>query len=268
MPDIIIYKNKVLQAKFDVLNYKKKAEDIIGIFGDERNRGPRQYPTTSKDNIVHRIKNNIQDIARTNIFSFQITNYPTILPSSDLLSEKFQFLIASASVPPKKITPAKQKYNGVQRRFPNTYDLDPIKVTFYLDKSYMIYKFFNLWMTEISGRSNAGVVGMSYLDDIKATCRLSILDLKKREIYYTVLTEVFPIELSELKYTTNEEKIQTVTVTLSYLDSIQPEVNNYHKQEIEAAASGYFKGLSPSATQSDIQNIISKINKLGTVLNR
>ena len=268
---IIVYKNKILQAKSDVLSYRKKAEDLLNVFKPDNNIGPKKYPEMDKNNIIQKLKSNIVDIARTNIFSFEITQFPTVLNTGNIvegINEKFNFLISKVSIPGKKIEPTKIKYNGLQKRFPNTYDLDPIEVTFYLDKSYNIYKFFNVWIAEISGRSNSGIVGLNYLDDIKAQARISILDVKKREIYYTDLSELFPIEISKMDYDTTDEKIQTVTVKFSYLESIQPETLDYHKQEIEAKSSGYFKGLSTGVSRNNIQKIVDKINNIGNILNK
>lgn len=249
-----LYKNKILQKKADILSGEKKLTDLLdfnSFFGDNRNS-------------IQKLKSKISDIARTNIFSFNINKFPTSIQESEIIKsglESTELLIKNVKIPGKNIKVSTMNYSGIQRRYPGSYDLDPIEVTFYLDKSYNIYKLFNIWISEISGRSNSGIVGMNYLENIIAEGRISIFDLKKKEIYYCVLNELFPISISDLNYDVTNEDIQTFTVKFSYLDAIQPETNNYHAKEISGIIEGLFDRIGiNNSSLSQITNVIDNIN--------
>lgn len=274
MGKLNLYKNKILQKKSDALSYGKDFDKIQKILDINTSTIYPNYGGTDKNNIVQKIKSKVIDIARTNIFSFQLTKEPNKLIGSPLLeelNESMEFLIETVNIPNKKITPIMVKYNGVQRRFPNYYDLDPIKIKFYLDKSYNIYRFFNVWITEITGRSSSGkdtgVVGLSYLDDIIAIGRIKVLDVKKEEIYYCELTELYPIEISGLSYDTKTEGVQTFEVTFSYRDAISEETKDYHSPEI-ALKQQYMKGLDPSISRITVDGIVDRIDSLRNVINK
>lgn len=290
MGSLNLYKNKVLQHKSNVLGMARDFEELNRLL---RLPDDVRYPEYKgpKDNIIQKIKSRYPDMARTNLFSFQLLGIPTKLQGLNYFSGDFnldmKFLIETCNLPQKRIDTLNVEYNGINRSFPNYYSFSdrPISINFYLDKSFSLYKMFNIWIAEITGRSTKGnhpsAIGLSYLDDISAIGRVTVFDLPSKKldeeynplmgdnnkgIYYTDLTELFPIGISEINFDSREDDIQTFTVDFSFRDALAEETKDYHKPEFDSR--GEYHTLNPATPRITLENLVDRIDRIRNVVGR
>lgn len=267
MGKLNLYKNKTLQHMWDVISGRKlDYDEVEKLLTGEISKQP--------ENIVRKIKRKYRDMARTNIFSFEIDAPPLALQNvehwkdMENINTDFKFLVSELNLPSKTVSPITISYGGINRSFPNYYTLNErLTVTFFTSKDFFLYKLFNIWLTEMTGRATmrekSVATGLRYLDDISTRARIKVYDLRKREIYMCELIELFPLKISEMKYNVGTEDIQTFSVEFSFRDILLNETDDYFKNELanrDISTLNVFKNT--------LENIVDRADSLSNILNR
>ena len=250
----------------DLRNSKSSFENLVTGLKTLRNDFSSVKTTLEREkqftNTIHRFKNKVKDVSRNNLFLFDIPKLPNSLDNGEFLSkigveldflkrDYFSLLCTSAPIPQKTINVTKIRYSGLQVPFPASMDYDSIVVKFIVDKDCTIVKFFDSWMSLISGRSGNILSGLSYYDDIKTDLYIYKVDRVGNKNYLSILEGAFPIGMSALDNSTDSEGINTIDVTFTFIG----EKINYNPDDLL------------SKIEETYNNINSRINNGNNLIN-
>lgn len=181
--------------------------------------------------VVGKFKSNVGDVARSNLFLFEIPRLPNFLENENgkkslidmgidikfLKEDYFTFLCKSANLPAKNLNITKIRYSGLQVSFPGSMNYDSITIRFILDANCTILKFFDNYLSHISGRHGNMMTGMEYLDDIQTNLYIYKIDRASRKVYLSILEGAFPYSIGEVMNDNDTEGVNTIDVKFAYV---------------------------------------------------
>jgi len=96
-------------------------------------------------------------------------------------------------------------------------DYDSITIKFIVDSDCTILKFFDNYLSHISGRHGNIMTGMEYLDDIQTNLYIYKIDRTSRKVYRSILEGAFPFSMGEVTNDTDNEGVNTIDIKFAYV---------------------------------------------------
>lgn len=200
---------------------------------------------------IEKVKNVFSKVSFDNLYqvTFPVGNYSNWLTGSDLtrttldtdgfdLFQKVGLLCTQAELPGTQYatTQVVGDRQGLIELFPTIRSYPPLNLTFYVDTSHVIIKFFETWMNYISpinktDRSDSTFSRLRYPDTYKDTIRIIKFEkdtlyqeerpgvsesLYKSNMLSYELTKAWPVNIASMPVSYGNSNVMKVTVTFQY----------------------------------------------------
>lgn len=157
-----------------------------------------------------------QGLARTNRFEVQINPPAVVAGNKKDLAELSSLFVEVSNLPPLSINvkPFRMYGPNHQRPVSSDYGGDGLSMTFHLDRTMKLKRFFDDWMEGIVNRDNFNVRYQSWY---ATTIQLKQLDEQDNVNYEIELLEAFPRNMNLVEFNNSaQNQTQRLTVVFAY----------------------------------------------------
>lgn len=219
--------------------------------------------------ILSNSKSIYEDI--TNIFSGRSSSDPD--KAQEIITdfsnvEGVEILCTSTQIPFYKQKMGTTFINHMNRKFVVGADTDPIKMTFYVDRSNNVMKFFTTWHDKIYKKATY-TGAMNYKDDYGATIDIFMInknttDTGTDSTFKCTLIGAYPAFIEPINLNNNNTELVELNVTFEY-DMLGHTPISYQGESLKLGSSLFNTGLNIIDMKNKVEQTINNVKDIGRI---
>lgn len=180
--------------------------------------------------------------------------------------ESVEILCTSAQIPYYKQKMDKTYVNHHDIKFATGFDTDAIKMTFYVDRSNHVLKFFNLWNDRIYNSDTRHGV-MNYKQNYACDIEIFLVNKNQKEggfdeTFRCKLIGAYPAYIEPLNLNNNNTELLELNVQFEY-DKIDNSTIDYQGEEIKIGESLFKTGINVIDMKNRVEQTINNVRDMG-----
>ena len=180
--------------------------------------------------------------------------------------ESVEILCTSAQIPYYKQKMQKTYVNHHDTKFATGFDTDAVKMTFYVDRSNHVLKFFNMWNNRIYNVDGRHGV-MNYKQNYSCAIEIFLVNKNQKEggfdeTFRCKLVGAYPAYIEPLNLNNNNTELLELNVQFEY-DKIDNSTIDYQGEENKLGQGLFSTGINIIDMKNRVEQTINNVRDMG-----